>query len=274
MTGFSKAKALEIVGLDQALLYTIVSLERANRAYDNYEWNRDPTLPVEAQEDVNWSIVKDDNGLGRIVFKAIIPLSNRHPFLGKRNIVSQVRAFTNYYSNEIDDLMAPNPSGSIPKPPILENIVTLEQYVVWLSLLANAYREYVLIYNGNLDTPTAIADNVLSSFQTGNVSSFEAIGNQLNVANLGAESAPATGWEFMYERQGYDNLVPQWYLDSLQNYDGSRAIGTAQDNPQINSVGDNPVQALETCKEQDANATEYGSTGIIQLWEIIKDGKQ
>jgi hypothetical protein len=275
MTGFSKTKAAEILTLDQSFLFALVALERANRAYDNMEWNRDPTLPTEAQDDVNFSISKDPSGIGRVSFKAIIPLNNRHPFKARNNILDSVKAFTNYYSAEIDTLPAPRVTRGIERPPIPANIVTLEQYFVWLALLANAYREYVAIYNSNIvTTPDSIA-NVLATIDAGHFDGINLIpwnnGIAIDTLSTTGDGTAADGWEFIYGGDA-DAAAPSWYTTTAQNYDGSRAIGSNSDNPQTNSVGDNPVQTLAVCKDQDPNATEYGSTNGISLWEIIKGG--
>lgn len=275
MTGFSKTKALEILNLDQSLLYAIVALERANRAYDNYDWERLPTLPLEAQDDVNFSISKDPSGIGRISFRAVLGLHNRHPFKPKNNILDTVVNFTSYYSKEIDDLDPPEPNRGMKRPPLPANITSLEQYLVWLAIIANAYREYVIVYNSNIDnTPVSVA-NVLTTIATGNLNGLNLIPWEggINIEGLSNDGNgnTQTGWEFIWDGN-VDQLAPDWYLQKSQNYDGSRAIGSAGDNPQTNSVGDNPVQTLAVCKDQDPNATEYGTTNGILLWEIIKGG--
>lgn len=273
MTGFSKTKAQQITTLDQSLLFALIALERANRAYDNTDWARDPTLPPEAQDDVNFSISKDPSGIGRISFRAILPLNNRHPFLAKANICSSIKAFTNYYSAEIDALDPPAASLGMLRPPIPANINSLEQYLGWLALMANAYREYVAVYNSNLDvTPDSIA-NVLPRIRAGNLNGINLIpwDNLIDIDTLaaGGDGSTAPGWEFIYNNAG-NSSAPSWYLDTIQNYDGSRAIGSSDANPQTNSVGDNPVQSLAVCKDQDPSATEYGTTNGILLWELIK----
>jgi hypothetical protein len=275
MTGFSKTKALEITSLDQSLLYAIIALERANRAYDNFEWARDPTLPSEAQDDVNFSIVKDSSGVGRIVFKAILPLNNRHPFKAKNNICDNVKAFTHYYSAEIDTLAPPPVSQGMPRPPIPANITTLEQYLAWLAIMANAYREYVAVKNASPDSvPDSLVD-VLPTIAAGHLDGISVIPwantTPIDALIIGVDGSPAVGWEFLYESAD-SSSAPSWYTTTAQNYDGSRAIGSDSSNPQTNSVGDNPVQTLAVCKDQDPNATEYGSTNGILLWEIIKGG--
>lgn len=276
MTGFSLSKAEEITMLDQSLLYAIVALERANRAYDNFEWTYDPTLPSEAQDDINFSISKDSAGVGRISFKAILPLNNRHPFLEKQNICSSVKAFTNYYSAEIDNLDAPAATNGMPRPPIPSNIKTLEQYVAWLGLMANAYREYVAVYNSDLTTtPDSIAD-VLTTINAGVLDGISVVAWEntvaIDVLSESSDGTTATGWEFIYESDTTSS-APSWYTTTVENYDGSRSIGSSSENPQTNSVGDNPVQTLAVCKDQDPNATEYGSSNGILLWEIIKGGE-
>jgi hypothetical protein len=276
MTRFSKTKAAGILSLDQSLLYALVALERANRAYDNYEWDRNPTLPPEAQDDINFAITKDPSGIGRISFKAVIGLHNRHPFKTKTNILDSVVSFTSYYSNEIDTLNPPDPTLGLQRPPIPTNIVCLEQYLVWLALLANAYREYVIIYNSDLTTTPDSINNVLPRIIAGDFNGINLTPwdnhAAIDTLSTNGDGLAATGWEFLYDGN-VDQLAPDWYKNKEQNYDGSRAIGSVGDNPQSNSVGDNPVQTLAVCKDQDPNATDYGTINGISLWEIIKGGK-
>jgi hypothetical protein len=275
MTGFSKTKALEITSLDQSLLYALIALERANRAYDNFEWAQDPSLPSEAQDDVNFSILKDSSGVGRIAFKAILPLNNRHPFKEKNNICDSVKAFTHYYSAEIDALDPPTVSQGMPRPPIPANIKTLEQYLAWLAIMANAYREYVAVNNASsTSVPDSLVD-VLPTIAEGNLDGVSVIPwtntTAIDTLAVGSDGNTAAGWEFLYDSADTSS-APTWYVTNVQYYDGSRAIGSDSSNPQTNSVGDNPVQTLAVCKDQDPNATEYGSTNGIALWEIIKGG--
>jgi hypothetical protein len=83
MTKINQAEYDQLQTLDQALIWSIVTLSEANRSPDNSGMLNYVTIRPEAVDFVNWQVILDADGQPILTFSMLFPLVDYNPLSSK-----------------------------------------------------------------------------------------------------------------------------------------------------------------------------------------------
>jgi hypothetical protein len=136
MTIINSAELADLSTLDQLLMWSIVSINASNLDRRNNYVNDSASIREESKDFISWSIVQDDNGLGKFVYSALLPLSNPNPLKDKESIFQQILSYSPFDPTLETEGAIPGWGWGIPTIPTW--VTSTEQVLAYASTLATA----------------------------------------------------------------------------------------------------------------------------------------
>ncbi len=265
--------------MDQLLAYCICTLDMANRDPDNFWW-RNPAARPDAQNSVNWEIVKDDFGNRFLVYTVILDYYNQNPLLTKPSLTKSILTGSPYQIKP-NLVSIPTTGIGMKRPPIPRELDTLEKLIYWCAKcleVAFIYTQFIQVCNQNNWIPEFIPvpdfglnPNIVIPTET------------ITILDP-APGAPTylTSGEALFGGIGGDNQssIPEWLNNTLENIGNNyNANNNSQSNTPVQQVdignaqqpGD-PVYVnpnSDVCKEQDPSVVAFNQKGYQMLLEKI-----
>ena len=96
MTVINQAELDELSRLDQVLMWSIISINASNLDGRNNYISDNAVIRAESRDYIQWSVVQDEQGNGRFVFTALLPIVNPHPLKNKVSIIDRIMSYSPY----------------------------------------------------------------------------------------------------------------------------------------------------------------------------------
>jgi hypothetical protein len=94
MTIINESELAELSTLDQVLMWSIISINASNLDSRNNYISDNAAIRAESKDYISWSVTQDDNGRGKFVFSALLPLVNPHPLKDKQSIIERIWSYS------------------------------------------------------------------------------------------------------------------------------------------------------------------------------------
>jgi hypothetical protein len=265
MTKINQAEYDQLQTLDQALIWSIVTLAKANRSPDNIalDGNSYASIRPEAIDLVNCKFMLDGDGEPFFSFSATFPLLDNNPLDSSPSIVSKIPNYTDYQPLP-EPLSLPTNSPGFPRPDIPPTIDTLERLVCWLGLIAYQLGDFIKYCNllqrrQATDSPIYMIDSRGLTYEKSQPVS--AIGSL-----SGSGSASTTAEDLFLDLSPIYKLSPN-NEDLADKINTAREDAASQEPPQTNpGKGYDRIDTLPVCADQDPNVKAYSRS----LKEILK----
>jgi hypothetical protein len=147
MTVINQAELAELTRLDQALMWAIVSINASNLDSKNNYISDNAAIRAESANYIQWSVTQDDNGHGKFIYTALLPVVNPNPLQDKPSIIERIWSYSPF---DPDLKTEPDIVGhgfELPKIPTWAN--TTERILAYLGILAAQISKYAFMTTGD-----------------------------------------------------------------------------------------------------------------------------
>jgi hypothetical protein len=96
MTVINESELAQLTHLDQVLMWSIMSINASNLDSRNTYISDNAAIRSESKDFISWSVTRDDKGIGRFVFSALLPLVNPHPLKDKESLLERIWSYSPY----------------------------------------------------------------------------------------------------------------------------------------------------------------------------------
>jgi hypothetical protein len=255
MTQINYAEYNQLQSYDQALVWAITTLEKANHHPENSDLMNYVTIRPEARDFVAWDVKFDGEGQPFLSFSMLFPLSEHNPLLGKPALPLKIPTYTDFQP-DAEPLSLPANGQGLPVPPIPTEIDTLERLACWLGMIGHQLGEFLgycsMLQGKGLGLPSYTIDARGLLFDKP-----ISLGELLTVgASLGTESAEGAAAAF----DGGDNSPVRANNDYLaERISAARdSQAEASEPPQINpGKGYDRIDTLPQCRDQDPSLKAF-----------------
>jgi hypothetical protein len=146
MTSINYTEYSQLQTFDQALVWAVTTLAKANRHPDNKDYQQQASIRADAVNLVSWDIVLDEDGQPFLNYSATFPLVAPNPLASTTGLPQRIPEYVMFEPDP--ELMAiPATGQGMPALPIPPEIDTLERLVCWLSLIGHQLRDYIAYAN-------------------------------------------------------------------------------------------------------------------------------
>ncbi len=154
MTVINRTELAQLTRLDQALMWSIVSINNSNLDSKNTFISDNAAIRAESKDYISWSVVQDDKGQGRFVFSALLPIVNPHPLQDKQSIIERIWSYSPYDPQMITQSGIVGYGWRLPTIPSWCN--TTERLLAYLAIIATKIVKYASITTFNSDATSTI----------------------------------------------------------------------------------------------------------------------
>jgi hypothetical protein len=146
MTSINYTEYNQLQSFDQALVWAVTTLAKANRHPDNKDYQQQASIRADAVNLVSWDIVLDADGQPFLNYSATFPLVAPNPLASTIGLPQRIPEYV-MWQPATEPMTIPTNGQGMPTPPIPPEIDTLERLVCWLSLIGHQLREYIAYAN-------------------------------------------------------------------------------------------------------------------------------
>jgi hypothetical protein len=104
MTIINQSELSKLKYLDQVLMWSIMSINNSNLDSKNNYISDNAGVRAESKDYITWSVTQDDNGAGKFVFSALLPIVNPHPLHDKQSIVERIWSYSPFDPSMLVDV--------------------------------------------------------------------------------------------------------------------------------------------------------------------------
>lgn len=140
MTIINVSELAELSTLDQLLMWSIVSINASNLNAKNKFISDNAAIRAESKDYISWSVTQDENGNGRFVFSALLPMSNPNPLKDKDSILERILTFSPF-DPDLDTEGAIAGYGS-PIPIVPAWVDSTEQLLAYAAIIATKIAKF------------------------------------------------------------------------------------------------------------------------------------
>jgi hypothetical protein len=134
LTVINETELAQLSTLDQVLMWSIVSINAANLDSRNNYVSDSAAIRGESKDFISWSVTQDDDGKGRFVFSALLPMSNPHPFKDKKSIFQRILSYSPF--DPTLDGMTQIDGYGWPIPTVFSDFQSTEQILAYTAMVA------------------------------------------------------------------------------------------------------------------------------------------
>jgi hypothetical protein len=140
MTIINQSELSKLRYLDQALMWAIISINNSNLDSRNNYISDNAAVRAESKDYITWSVTQDDNGAGKFVFNALLPIVNPHPLEDKQSILERIWSYSPYDPSMLVDVG--EEGYGWPMPVIPTWCDTTERLLADLAIIASKLTKY------------------------------------------------------------------------------------------------------------------------------------
>jgi hypothetical protein len=140
MTIINQSELSKLQYLDQALMWSIMSINNANLDSRNNYVSDNAAVRAESKDYITWSVTQDDNGAGKFVFSALLPIVNPHPLEDKQSILERIWSYSPYDPSMKMDVGLDGYGWQLPARPSWCD--TTERLLAYLAVIASKLTKY------------------------------------------------------------------------------------------------------------------------------------
>lgn len=163
MTIINQAELAQLSRLDQILMWSIVSINASNLDGRNNFISDNAAIREESKDYISWEVMQDDDGNGRFMFNALLPIVNPHPLQDKVSILSTVYSYSPYDPNLITEDGILGYGWGV--PPIPEWIDTVEKLLAYVAVLGSKIVKLAPLVKGSPDFVASIKQQYWANCQ-------------------------------------------------------------------------------------------------------------
>ncbi len=146
MTSINYTEYSQMQSFDQALVWAVTTLAKANRHPDNKDYQQQVSIRADAVNLVTWDVVLDADGQPFLNYSAVFPLVAPDPLATTIGLPQRIPEYVQFVPDP-EPLSLPTNGQGMPAPLIPPEIDTLERLVCWLSLIGHQLRDYIAYVN-------------------------------------------------------------------------------------------------------------------------------
>ncbi|WP_309733185.1 hypothetical protein [Chamaesiphon sp. OTE_75_metabat_556] len=140
MTIINQSELNQLRYLDQALMWAIMSINNSNLDSRNNYISDNAAVRAESKDYITWSVTQDDNGAGRFVFSALLPIVNPHPLEDKQSILERIWSYSPYDPSMTIDVGMDGYGWPMPDRPTWCD--STERLLAYLAVIASKLTSY------------------------------------------------------------------------------------------------------------------------------------
>jgi hypothetical protein len=266
MTSINTDQLAQIEYVDQALVWAIVTLQKANKHPENLQLSDNAAIRQESRDFCNWNITRNSEGVGTFFYSAILPIVNPDPLMDRESIIQCIASYTSFLVPD-NEVTYPTDGKGMRLPPIPAYVNTLEKLVYWLVRLVEIVNQIIVYANKLIAQKQSLEGglDVVYDAGTGFIATPEIITSGFLIEGVGNENT-AEGIIAQFDGNDDDGRgVPDWYMQGI----GLSFYEIKYASEPINLGGGNDkgkrVETLPVCKEQDPNVTAYGENNLYDI---------
>jgi hypothetical protein len=268
MTRINRDEYEQLQSFDQALVWALITLEKANKNPRNLELTEFVTIRADAKNFINSQVQLDATGQPYLTFSMLFPLSDHNPLQASPALPLKIPNYTDFQP-EPELLTIPLIGQGLPLPAIPDEIDTLERLACWLGLIANQQAEFLDYLTGLQSLPGAYLPDYTIDIRGLTWDKPYSYSQVYGQRGIGGSSEGLTAGGAFDAFEGGDNSPSRPNNEYL-----SERIAEARDQqaaasepPQVSpGKGYDRIDTLPVCKDQDPSIKAFNKP----LKELLK----
>jgi hypothetical protein len=147
MTVINQSELAELTTLDQVLMWSIVSINASNLDSRNNYISDNAAIRAESANYIQWSVTQDDNGRGKFIYTALLPVVNPHPLKNKNSIIEKILSYSPFDPDMQTESGINGYGFQLPNLPAW--IQTTEQILAYAGVIASQISKYAFMTTGD-----------------------------------------------------------------------------------------------------------------------------